>query len=605
MRIVLRAFVVVFFAIVGAVLLALTSTMTSVFTLAATTVLIMGGTGHPLSTPPDDVAGFVQPYLQMAVGNWVQPASNPAPPQQPPHPTGIPGQPYNAVAVITPEQFRFDTGLTDLTYDQSVAEGRANLDGCIHGSSCEFNPGVGSQAPAAGDTFVVFGYSQSATIATLEKTDLAAAFAAGDPTAPEPGQLSFVLIGNPDRPNGGFLARGPQGLTIPIVGATFFGPTPTDTPYATVDIARQYDGWADGPENPLDVLADANAIAGGVYLHGDYSSVDLSDAVLQDRYGDTTYYLVPTPILPILMPLEQIPTVGPVLADTLDPTLRVLVEAGYNRTISPGQPTTWNLLYFPNPIKLGTDLLVSIPTGLDNGISDIAGNPNFRPLGTVRPGPYGVGGPPVTIDPTNQRQSGPTLPVLFGSPTGLVALVDPTTLATDLGKFGRLTSVLNGGLPVSNPSLSTPAGPSLPNPTTSDIGAAAGESFSGLSKDAPAGVSSTSPTPLSDANTIDNRPKNSDMTVASGSAATIHNLAPDPKPDATPSHGQPVSGPSAGTGTNTSATNPSQPLVRLPIGASPSSSTTTRPAGDGPVSKVLNGLTGGPMANASRRTSSH
>lgn len=93
------------------------------------------------------------------------------------------------------------------------------------------------------------------------------------------------------------------------------------------------------------------------------------------------------------MPLEQLPVIGLPLADTLDPTLQVLVEAGYNRAISPGQPTPWNLLYFPNPISFGEDLLVSIPTGLDNGIQDLFG---VRRFGTQRPGPYGVGGPPVT-----------------------------------------------------------------------------------------------------------------------------------------------------------------------------------------------------------------
>ena len=89
---------------------------------------------------------------------------------------------------------------------------------------------------------------EGTTIATLEKRDLIDNPSSGPP----PGSLSFVLIGNPNRPNGGFLARGPQGFTIPIIGATFSGPTPTNsgtTPenatYPTVDIAQQYDGSYD------------------------------------------------------------------------------------------------------------------------------------------------------------------------------------------------------------------------------------------------------------------------------------------------------------------------------------------------------------------------
>ena len=78
---------------------------------------------------------------------------------------------------------------------------------------------------------------------------------------------------------------------------------------------------------------------------------------------------------------------------SLDAPLRVLVEAGYNRSISPGQATSWNPLYMPNPVKLTHDFLLAIPTGLDNAFEDTMG---IRPFKTVRPGPYGVGGPSVT-----------------------------------------------------------------------------------------------------------------------------------------------------------------------------------------------------------------
>ena len=64
---------------------------------------------------------------------------------------------------------------------------------------------VGSVAPAPGDTFVVYGFSQSSTIATLEKRALAAEYAPGE--GPD---VSFVLIANGNRPNGGFLSRGPK-----------------------------------------------------------------------------------------------------------------------------------------------------------------------------------------------------------------------------------------------------------------------------------------------------------------------------------------------------------------------------------------------------------
>ena len=212
--------------------------------------------------------------------------------------------------------------------------------------------------------------------------------------------------------------------TIPIVGLTFYGASPTQTAGAgqgeitTYDIARQYDGFSDFPTNPLFVLSDINAFMGIVLVHPDVSTVSMQNAVLQDEYGDTSYYIIPTYPVPLLMPLAQIPTVGPILADMLDPAVRQLVEAGYDRTISPGQPTPANFLYFPNPIALDENLLLTIPTGLDNGVQGIIG---VRPFGTERPdvtgqGAYGINGPPVTTNPTtNQQQiattvSGPAPP---------------------------------------------------------------------------------------------------------------------------------------------------------------------------------------------------
>ncbi|WP_443678299.1 PE-PPE domain-containing protein, partial [Mycolicibacterium gadium] len=103
--------------------------------------------------------------MASAVGNYVAPASTLG--------TGVPGGPYNTVAVITPEQSTPNNGT--LTFDQSVALGRENLDNCIKATaSCSYNDQVGSVAPAPGDTFVVYGFSQSSTISTLEKRALAA-----------------------------------------------------------------------------------------------------------------------------------------------------------------------------------------------------------------------------------------------------------------------------------------------------------------------------------------------------------------------------------------------------------------------------------------------
>jgi PE-PPE domain len=388
MRLAIRVTLVGILTAVAVGVMMLTSTMVSLLTVtavAATTALIMGGTGDPLSTEKDTLP-YVQQYLGMAVNNYITPSSTATPT------TGIPQGPYNAVAVITPEEWAPQTG--NLTLDQSIAIGTANLDNCIRATNCEYNTDVGSAAPAASDRFVVFGYSQSAAIGTFEKRRLAAEFPNGG--GPD---VSFVFIGNGNRPNGGFLARGPEGFTVPpgliFAGATFSGPTPTDTQYETVDIAAQYDAWADVPLNPLNLVAVANWYSS--YVHYNYKNVNLGDPgiINQGQYGDTTYYMIPTKILPLLTSVTQLPVIGYPVADALDAPLRVLVEAGYDRTISPGQPAPWNPLYVGDPVKVAASFAVSIPTGLDNAFEDTIG---IRPFGTERPGPYGVGGPGVTYD---------------------------------------------------------------------------------------------------------------------------------------------------------------------------------------------------------------
>jgi hypothetical protein len=381
MRAVVRSIGVMLLGAATAVLISFCGALVSGMALAATTALIMGGTFHPLSFPPDP-QGFVDGYTADANDRYLECQAD-----------------CTVVGVVTPEQFFPIFGT--LTFNQSVAQGRRNLDDCIEGRACTYtrtSPLSGTTTgPLAADSYRVFGYSQSATIATLEKRRLADTAASPD--------VSFEVIGNPNRPHGGFLARGPQGLTIPILDVTFSGPTPTDTQFETEDTTHQYDGWSDGPVNPLNILADINALLGIGLMHSNYFGSTAGQPILQDEYGDTSYFLIPAITLPLLMPLNQIPVVGPFVAAVLDAPLRVLVEAGYDRTSSPGKPTGWNIFYTPNPIALTVNFLRAIPTGWDDAISQAAGNPNLRPFGTEPAGPYGVGGPPVTMDPTTNEQS--------------------------------------------------------------------------------------------------------------------------------------------------------------------------------------------------------
>lgn len=80
----------------------------------------------------------------------------------------------------------------------------------------------------------------------------------------------------------------------------------------------------------------------------------------------------------------------PILAALAAP-LRVLVETGYDRTASPGQPTT---AHVPHPANSGTVLtnfVAAIPTGIDDGLQEAG---RGLPFHTTPAGPFGVGGPP-------------------------------------------------------------------------------------------------------------------------------------------------------------------------------------------------------------------
>ncbi|MGX9791969.1 PE-PPE domain-containing protein [Mycobacterium sp. MMS18-G62] len=406
-------------------MLALTSAAPNVYTLTAA-LYIVKGTNSAFNQIPDSAyPPFAGAYLAL-VG-----VPDPSGPGNPPVLVPYPA----AFFPISPPGYIFAP-----TYDQSVAAGVTSLESLRPLSST-----------SAGD--VLWGYSQGAAVVSQYKKDYNAAYPGTGTTPPVP--PTFVLVANPNRPNGGILERGVALGTIPVLGVTFNGATPTSTAgvpdgtITTYDVARQYDGIADAPTNPLNAVADVNAIMGFALLHGQYPNADLSTAIDQGTFGDTQYYLIPTYPLPLLMPVTSVPLIGPIAADMLDPALRVLVEAGYDRTTSPGQPTPFNPLYFPDPTAFTTNLLVAVPTGLDNGLQDLGLG---RAAGTAPvTNPFGVGGPAANTSPT---------PAMVSS-TNEPAVVDPTpdTASPNDRQAGTSTSTT---------SVTTPqdALPAIPKPPT-------------------------------------------------------------------------------------------------------------------------------------------
>jgi hypothetical protein len=338
---------------------------------ASEIALIMGGTFNPQPTP-GYVAAINNLYIQ----------SNPT----------YAG--YNPFGLYTPESGGVIPLVSGLTLDQSVVQGEIILNNAI------------MNAPAGSHT-LVFGWSQSACIATVEMRVLDALPPSEQPS---PSNLSFMLIGNGDTPNGGIFSR--FSFNIPGLDISTYGATPPDTPYPTTIYTSEYDGLANFPQYPLNIVADLNAVAGASLVHPQYAFLtpeQLQSAVplatspgYYDNGGVTHYYMIPDQNLPLLGPLRAIPVVGTPLADLLQPDLRVLVNLGYNPNGYADVPTgaqlwpgfspvddllrmvpppynelIWQPSYAPsppphfNPVTIGQQLVLGAQQGVTDALVDI------------------------------------------------------------------------------------------------------------------------------------------------------------------------------------------------------------------------------------------
>ncbi|WP_428343059.1 PE-PPE domain-containing protein [Mycobacterium sp.] len=299
------------------------------------TALLMGGTSIPQPSPL---------YLDAADTLYL-------------HPRGFDG---TLQSLFTPE----DVSPTSETRGEQI------LDSTI---LQEFNNGeLSAQNPA-----VVFGYSQSASISSAVMRELAGQ---GVPSR----DVHFVLIGDPDNPAGGSeVATGdlsPQYLMANVA-------TPNDL-YPTDVYTHEYDGVADFPKYPLNLLSDLNAALGFIYEHGTYLSLtpeQISGAVqLPTTAADTmvNYYIIPAESLPLLDPLRLIPIIGQPLYDLLEPDTKILVDLGYGSIDQGWASGDADLVsasgLFPTDLNLG-DLSTALGNGLQQGVSDFIadlGNPD-------------------------------------------------------------------------------------------------------------------------------------------------------------------------------------------------------------------------------------
>lgn len=308
---------------------------------AAAFTLVMGASGYPIP---------VEDYIQGIPPLYIDPF----------YTGGI------NLGINTPEGLYPLTGIKDLTFDVSAARGLTILDNSIRAAFGQL----------AATSVNVFGYSQSAVIASMEMIAL-------NPTNTPGGSifndLNFTLVGNPSNPNGGLLTRFP-GLRLPSLGIDLFGVATPDNSFPTRIYTIEYDGFGGFPQYPLNVVSDINAFLGIIELHGRYpflSAQELASAVqLTNTVGpvQTQYFVVPTENLPILSPLRAIPIIGHPLAALIEPDMRVIVNLGYGSTTHgwspdpPNVPTGFGVI---PPVPPG-EIISALAQGTQLGINDFA-----------------------------------------------------------------------------------------------------------------------------------------------------------------------------------------------------------------------------------------
>lgn len=285
----------------------------------------MSGTGFP-----DPSLG---PYISQILAGYLQPSSPLFAGQQ-----TFDG--YTFTGLTTPEQFcpivcfpppaGEPSNWAGMSFAESLKTGAALLD-----------QGIVPQL-MAGDNVTVFGYSQSATLATIEMKDLIAqAGTANHPTLDQLDNLHVVLIGDPNNATGGILDRFqfqfPDNLSLPFLDIPLsVGTTPTEH-IATDIYTGQYDGWASFPQDPLNLLADLNALIGIVTVHpyySAYSAEQLADTIHIGTIGDANFYSIPEN-LPILQFMYNGGTAGQFFGDAFSPWARLFINWGYGNAGDP------------------------------------------------------------------------------------------------------------------------------------------------------------------------------------------------------------------------------------------------------------------------------
>jgi hypothetical protein len=308
--------------------------------------------------------------------------------------------PGTNVFIDYPRSFGILTGLGDPGYNESNAIATDKTLQAIKDARTD-NPCVGSDCPP----IYVVGFSQGANVASDVVRQLEEEGYNGQ-------GITFVMVGNGARNNGGIWARLPAAVYVPLLGLSFGASTnPSTDPNApqVIQISKQYDGAADVPKYVLNPVAWANTVMGFFYVHNGYyadvdmdldddGDVDQDDVTLAEndpegkyivtRNGNVTDVLIKNPEgqLPLSQALRSF-GVPAQLVNALEPLLRAIIETAYDRApnggVYPAEPVHLRLL--PGPSHWPADA-AAIATGLTQTIEQL-GTPSTNQMATMQVSP--------------------------------------------------------------------------------------------------------------------------------------------------------------------------------------------------------------------------
>jgi hypothetical protein len=280
---------------------------------------IMGGTGNPV---PD--SNYLSSVESLYLSQYLPPNND-----------------FSYSGLITPEQFCpivCNASQPDLTFGESLNVGVGDLDGKIV-----------PVLQQGGNDVSVLGYSQSATVATIEMNDLIN----NTPAGVNLSDLNFTLLGDPNSPIGGILDRfqfpdgvgqfslTPEPQHVPFLDIPLnLENTPTDT-FTTDIYTGEYDGWADFPEDPSNLFADLNALIGIETVHPFYPdptpgvNLDTGNIINLGTIGDTNFYAIPAPLPTLAFMFDGGPA-GQFFYDSFAPYATLFDDWGYGNPGDPG-----------------------------------------------------------------------------------------------------------------------------------------------------------------------------------------------------------------------------------------------------------------------------